>query len=104
MNYIHNPVDATQGYLEKFLNQLANILPGLIGGSADLASWNKVHLEGYNDFQQPESPWGRNIRYGVRDHAMGGISNGIASHGSGLIPFAAMFLTFSDYMKNAMRL
>ncbi|XP_077242024.1 transketolase, chloroplastic-like isoform X2 [Tasmannia lanceolata] len=101
---ISDPVDATRGYSEKCLNQLANVLPGLIGGSADLASSNKVYLKKYKDFQQPKSPWGRNMRYGVREHAMAGISNGLALHGSGLIPFAATFLIFSDYMKNAMRL
>ncbi|KAL8052106.1 hypothetical protein ABFX02_06G191600 [Erythranthe guttata] len=97
-------VDATRGYSEKCLNNLAKVLPGLIGGSADLASSNKVHLHDYQDFQNPVSPWGRNIRYGVREHAMAGISNGIALHGGGLIPFAATFLTFSDYMKNSIRL
>ncbi|KAI3458966.1 hypothetical protein Pfo_015629 [Paulownia fortunei] len=99
-----DPLDATRGYSEKCLNQLAKVLPGLIGGSADLASSNKVHLHDYEDFQQPASPWGRNIRYGVREHAMAGISNGIALHGGGLIPFAATFLIFSDYMKNSIRL
>ncbi|KAK1382486.1 Transketolase, chloroplastic [Heracleum sosnowskyi] len=99
-----DPLDATRGYSEKCLNYLAKVLPGLIGGSADLATSNKAYLHGYKDFQQPKSPWGRNIRYGVREHAMAGISNGIALHGSGLIPFAATFLTFSDYMKNAIRL
>ncbi|XP_008806920.2 transketolase, chloroplastic-like [Phoenix dactylifera] len=99
-----DPVDATRGYSEKCLNELAEALPGLIGGSADLASSNKVYLKGYADFQLPGTPQGRNIRYGVREHAMAGISNGIALHGSGLIPFAATFLTFSDYMKNSMRL
>ncbi|XP_068645318.1 transketolase, chloroplastic-like [Aristolochia californica] len=99
-----DPIDATRGYSETCLNSLAKALPGLIGGSADLASSNKVYLQNYDDFQQPESPWGRNIRFGVREHSMAGISNGIALHGSGLIPFAATFLTFSDYMKNSMRL
>ncbi|XP_058082579.1 transketolase, chloroplastic-like [Magnolia sinica] len=99
-----DPLDATRGYSEKCLNRLVDVLPGLIGGSADLASSNKVYLNGHDDFKQPKSPYGRNIRYGVREHAMAGISNGIALHGSGLIPFAATFLTFSDYMKNAMRL
>ncbi|KAI3416678.1 Transketolase [Psidium guajava] len=98
-----DPVDATRGYSEKCLNQLAKVLPGLIGGSADLATSNKAYLHNYDDFL-PSSPWGRNIRYGVREHAMGGISNGIALHGSGLIPFAATFLVFSDYMKNTIRL
>ncbi|KAL2525857.1 Transketolase-1 [Abeliophyllum distichum] len=99
-----DPVDATRGYSEKCLNQLAKVLPGMIGGSADLASSNKVYLHDYKDFQQPDSPWGRNIRYGIREHAMAGISNGIALHGGGLIPFAATFLIFSDYMKNSIRL
>ncbi|KAK3408942.1 hypothetical protein EUGRSUZ_J01078 [Eucalyptus grandis] len=98
-----DPVDATRGHSEKCLNQLAKVLPGLIGGSADLATSNKAYLHNYDDFL-PSSPWGCNIRYGVREHAMGGISNGIALHGSGLIPFAATFLIFSDYMKNTIRL
>ncbi|KAF8403084.1 hypothetical protein HHK36_011178 [Tetracentron sinense] len=99
-----DPVDATRGYSEKCLNQLAKVLPGLIGGSADLATSNKAYLHGYEDFHQPNSPWGRNIRYGIREHAMAGISNGIALHGDGMIPFAATFLIFSDYMKNSIRL
>lgn len=98
------PVDATRGYSEKCLNQLSKVLPGLIGGSADLATSNKAYLHDYKDFSQPNSPWGRNIRCGVREHAMAGISNGLALHGSGLIPFASTFLTFSDYMKNSIRL
>ncbi|KAF9598043.1 hypothetical protein IFM89_023820 [Coptis chinensis] len=99
-----DPVDATRGYSEKCLNHLAKVLPGLIGGSADLASSNKAYLHGYKDFSLPNSPCGRNIRYGVREHAMAAISNGLALHGSGLIPFAATFLIFSDYMKNSIRL
>ncbi|KAM7463527.1 hypothetical protein LguiA_031648 [Lonicera macranthoides] len=98
-----DPVDATRGYSEKCLNQLAKVLPGLIGGSADLASSNKAYLHEYEDFR-PNTPWGRNIRYGVREHAMAGISNGLALHRSGLIPFAATFLIFSDYMKSSIRL
>ncbi|KAI5575281.1 hypothetical protein BDE02_10G200600 [Populus trichocarpa] len=100
---VTDPVDATRGYSEKCLNQLVKVLPGLIGGSADLASSNKVYLHGSQDFQH-SSFYGRNIRYGVREHAMAGISNGIALHKSGLIPFAATFLIFSDYMKNSIRL
>ncbi|OVA18045.1 Transketolase [Macleaya cordata] len=99
-----DPVDATRGYSEKCLDKLAKVLPGMIGGSADLASSNKAYLHEYQDFSQPNSPWGRNIRYGVREHAMAAISNGLALHGSGLIPFAATFLIFSDYMKNSIRL
>ena len=98
------PVDTTRGYSEKCLNQLAKVLPGLIGGSADLATSNKAYLHDFKDFSQPNSPWGRNSRYGVHEHSMAGISNGLALHGSGLIPFAATFLIFSDYMKNSIRL
>ncbi|KAK9168755.1 hypothetical protein Syun_000895 [Stephania yunnanensis] len=101
---ISDPVDATRGYSEECLNHLAKVLPGVIGGSADLASSNKAYLHGYGDFRQPKNPQGRNIRYGVREHAMAAISNGIALHGGGLIPFAATFLIFSDYMKNSIRL
>lgn len=97
-------MDATRGYSERCLNQLAKVLPGLIGGSADLATANKAYLHDYQDFCQPDAPWGCNICYGVREHAMAGISNGIALHGSGLIPFTATFLVFSDYMKNSIRL
>ncbi|KAH0765046.1 hypothetical protein KY285_000917 [Solanum tuberosum] len=99
-----DPVDSTRGYSGKCLNTLAKVLPGLIGGSADLASSNQAYLHNLGDFKQPDSPWGRNIRYGVREHAMAGISNGLALHGGGLIPFAATFLVFSDYMKNSVRL
>ncbi|EOY18686.1 Transketolase, putative [Theobroma cacao] len=91
-------------YSKLCLNQLAKVLPGLIGGSADLATANKAYLHDYQDFCQPDAPWGCNICYGVREHAMAGISNGIALHGSGLIPFTATFLVFSDYMKNSIRL
>lgn len=95
--------DATRGYSEVVLNKLAPVIPGLLGGSADLASSNKVYLHDSDDFQRG-TPWGRNIRYGVREHAMGSISNGIALHNSGLIPFAATFLVFTDYMRAAVRL
>nr|POF09204.1 transketolase, chloroplastic [Quercus suber] len=103
-SFASEPVDAARGHSEKCLNQLAKVLPGLIGGSADLATSNKAYLHNFEDFSQPNSPWGRNIRYGVREHSMAGISNGLALHGSGLIPFAATFLIFSDYMKNSIRL
>ncbi|KAG0566208.1 hypothetical protein KC19_7G046000 [Ceratodon purpureus] len=96
-------IDATRGYSEKCLNAVSKVLPGLIGGSADLASSNKVYMSDFPDFS-PDTPEGRNVRYGIREHAMAGISNGIALHNSGLIPIAATFLIFSDYMKNAMRL
>lgn len=96
-------IDATRGYSETCLNAVAKVLPGLIGGSADLASSNKVYMKDFADFGAA-TPEGRNVRYGIREHAMGGISNGLALHGSGLVPVAATFLIFSDYMRNAMRL
>ncbi|PHU29824.1 Transketolase, chloroplastic [Capsicum chinense] len=99
-----DPVDSTRGYSGKCLNELAKVLPGLIGGSADLASSNQAYLHNLGDFKQPNSPWGRNIRYGVREHAMAGISNGLPLHSGGLMPFAATFLVFSDYMKTSIRL
>lgn len=84
------------------LNALAAVLPTLIGGSADLAPSNLTLLKGYDDFQR-DTPAGRNLRFGVREHAMGAILNGMALHG-GLIPYGGTFLVFSDYMRPAVRL
>ncbi len=84
------------------LNALAKALPTLIGGSADLAPSNNTLLAGFADFQR-ESPAGRNLRFGVREHAMGAILNGLALHG-GVIPYGGTFLVFSDYMRPTIRL
>jgi transketolase len=84
------------------LNAIADDLPTLIGGSADLAPSNKTLLSGYDDFQKG-TPAGRNLRFGVREHAMGAILNGIALHG-GLIPYGGTFLVFTDYMRPPIRL
>lgn len=84
------------------INRLAQIVPNLIGGSADLAPSNKSNIKGGGDFSA-EDRSGRNLHYGVREHAMAAIGNGIALHG-GLRNFVATFLVFSDYMKGAMRL
>ncbi|RME36016.1 MAG: transketolase, partial [Thermoflexia bacterium] len=84
------------------LNALAKALPTLIGGSADLAPSNQTLLKGYADFQR-ETPAGRNFRFGVREHAMGAILNGMALHG-GVIPYGGTFLVFSDYMRPPIRL
>jgi transketolase len=84
------------------LNALAPTLPTLIGGSADLAPSNSTLLEDYDDFQR-ETPAGRNFHFGVREHAMGSILNGLALHG-GVIPYGGTFLVFSDYMRPAVRL
>jgi transketolase len=86
----------------KVLNEIAKAVPSLVGGSADLASSNNTRLTDLGDFSR-SNPNGRNINFGIREHAMGGISNGIALHG-GLRPFCATFLIFSDYMKPSIRL
>lgn len=92
-------------------------LPGLIGGSADLNPSTKTEMINFGNFQNPalsngdmqgalDGGWnfaGRNIFFGVREHAMGAIANGIATY-PGLIPYTATFMTFSDYMRPAMRL
>ncbi|MDF5730639.1 MAG: transketolase [Rhizonema sp. PD38] len=94
---------ATRKTSEATLNALAPVLPQLIGGSADLAHSNNTLLKGYGDFQKGQYQ-NRNLRFGVREHGMGAICNGIALHGSGLIPYCATFLVFTDYMRAAIRL
>ena len=93
----------TRKHSENCLNKLAKVLPELIGGSADLTHSNLTEIKGTGDFQkgQYENP---NIHFGVREHAMGAICNGIALHQSGLIPYGATFLIFTDYMRAAIRL
>ncbi len=93
---------ATRVASGKTLRVLASRIPTLIGGSADLAPSNNTYLDGLGDFQ-PERRNGRNLRFGVREHAMGGILNGLASHG-GVFPFGGTFFVFSDYMRPAIRL
>ena len=78
------------------------MLPTLIGGSADLAPSNNTYLNESGDFQAGDYS-GRNLRFGVREHAMGGILNGMALHG-GLFPYGGTFFVFSDYMRPAIRL
>jgi transketolase len=93
---------ATRVASGKVLNALASRLPGLMGGSADLAPSNKTLIDGAADFSAADYS-GRNIRFGVREHAMAAALNGMALHG-GLIPYGGTFLVFSDYMKPAIRL
>lgn len=85
------------------LNALAKVLPGFLGGSADLASSNMTLLKMFGDFQK-NTPEERNLRFGVREHGMGAICNGIALHSPGLIPYCATFFVFTDYMRGAMRI
>jgi transketolase len=93
---------ATRSASGKVLEALASVLPTLIGGSADLAPSNNTYLAGLGDFQAADHS-GRNLRFGVREHAMGGILNGLAYHG-GLHPFGGTFFVFADYMRPAIRL
>ena len=108
---------ATRAAGGQALNALAKNIPNIIGGSADLNPSTNTALKGMGDFQPPESGgpsaqgavggvWGyagRNLAFGVREHAMGSAVNGLAAHG-GILPFSATFLVFSDYMKPAIRL
>ncbi|HZY44520.1 MAG TPA: transketolase [Anaerolineae bacterium] len=108
---------ATRASSGQVLNAIAKKIPVLIGGSADLNPSTDTALKGFGDFQSPAfnsagsqglvgggtSYAGRNIAYGVREHAMGAIASGLALHG-GVIPFTATFMQFSDYMRPAIRL
>jgi transketolase len=93
----------TRKHSETCLNKLAAILPELIGGSADLTHSNLTEIKGFGDFQKGQYG-NRNVHFGVREHGMGAICNGMALHGSGLIPYGATFLIFTDYMRAAIRL
>jgi len=93
---------ATRSASGKVINALAQKLPEMIGGSADLTPSNKTWINDNPSFQA-DSPHGRNIHYGVREHTMGAVVNGLAAHG-GIIPFSGTFLMFSDYMRPAIRL
>jgi len=93
---------ATRNASGEVINAIKDRLPTLIGGSADLAPSTKTIMEGEGDFSA-QHRGGRNMHFGVREHAMGGIVNGMALHG-GVIPYGATFLVFSDYMRPAIRL
>ncbi|HEX4897876.1 MAG TPA: transketolase, partial [Candidatus Limnocylindrales bacterium] len=92
---------ATRQASQAAIAALAEPVPELFGGAADLSESNLTDVKGGGDFEAGEP--GRNLRFGVREHAMGGVANGIAYHG-GFIPYAATFLTFSDYMRGSVRL
>lgn len=93
---------ATRVASGKVLNDLARRMPNLLGGSADLAGSTNTFLKGERDFSA-EDRGGRNLRFGVREQAMAGITNGLAQHG-GVIPFCSTYFAFSDFMKPAIRL
>jgi transketolase len=92
---------ATRKASQQVINAIAPNLPTLVGGSADLAESNLTDIQGGGDLTATEP--GRNLRFGIREHGMGAISNGLAVHG-GLRPFCATFLVFSDYMRPSVRL
>ncbi len=92
---------ATRNASQEAIQALAPTVPELFGGAADLSESNLTDVKGAPEFQADEP--GRNLRFGVREHAMGGIANGIAYHGA-LIPYVGTFLTFSDYMRGSVRL
>lgn len=116
LGIITKPI-STRKVSESVLQILAEKVPELMGGSADLNPSCLTWLKGYGDFQRPDPQhqpvdgevgggWhfgGRNVHFGVREHAMAAFAGGLALHG-GIIPYAATFLTFADYMKPAIRL
>jgi len=98
------PADAlaTRALSGKIMQKIAELLPNFYGGSADLAPSTSTYLKGLGDIA-PDHFAGRNFHFGIREHAMGAILNGLALYG-GLIPFGATFLVFSDYMRPTIRL
>lgn len=95
---VFDNAEATRGTNGKILNAIAKAIPGFLGGSADLGPSNKTELKDLGEF-----PRGKNIHFGIREHAMGAIVNAMALYGP-LMPFSATFFVFSDYMKPAVRL
>ena len=93
---------ATRATSGEMINRLAKLLPHLVGGSADLAPSNKTYIKDGGDYSA-ENRAGRNLHFGVREHAMAAICNAIALHG-GLRVFCGTFFVFSDYMKHAVRM
>jgi transketolase len=93
---------ATRAASGQVLNALAPVIPNLLGGSADLAPSNNTYLKGLPEFGN-DSFAGRNFHFGVREHGMAGILNGMAVHG-GVIPYGGTFLVFSDYCRPSIRL
>lgn len=93
---------ATRAASGKVFDQIASKLPGFIGGAADLVASTKTKIS-FSGYFSKEDRAGRNIAFGIREHAMGTITNGLAIHG-GLRPYGSTFFVFSDYMRPAVRL
>ena len=102
INIVKSEPAATRSLSGKVMQKIAELVPGFCGGSADLAPSTKTFLESYPSIG-PDQFKGRNFHFGIREHAMGGIINGIALY-DGFIPFGSTFLVFSDYMRPAVRL
>ena len=94
--------DATRNTGGRALCRIAEYVPGIVGGTADLVPSTKAYIKNGGDYG-PENRAGRNVHFGIREHAMGGICNGIALHG-GFIAFSSTFHVFSDYMRNPIRM
>ena len=95
---VFDKAEATRSTNGKILNAIAKAIPGFLGGSADLGPSNKTELKDMGDF-----PRGKNIHFGIREHAMAAITNAMALYGP-LMPFSATFFVFSDYLKPAARI
>jgi transketolase len=93
---------ATRGAGQKAMEAFCEATPTMLGGAADLAESTKTEFPG--DLFTPKTPTGRNVKFGVREHGMGGAVNGIAAHGGMLRPYGSTFLQFSDYMRGSVRL
>ena len=104
-NYIYDApedkIESPRDTSKKVLNGIVKNSPYMIGGAADTFGPNKTYIEDAGDFSK-ENPEGKNIFYGVREHAMGAITNGLSLHG--FRPYASTFLSFSDYLRPAMRM
>ncbi|MGE5189375.1 MAG: transketolase [Gemmatimonadota bacterium] len=94
---------ATRAASRRVINAVAARIPELAGGSADLAPSTETLIAGGGDFLPDAPPGGRNFHFGVREHGMGAILNGMARHG-GIVPYGSTFLVFSDYMRPSIRL
>jgi transketolase len=94
---------ATRSASGKVLNAIAAKVPELAGGSADLSPSTETVVKGGGEFLPDAEPGGRNVHFGVREHGMGAVLNGMARHG-GVIPYGATFFIFSDYMRPSIRL
>ena len=94
--------EATRSSSARVLQELASAVPELIGGSADLDPSTKTNLKSSGNFSRDDRS-GRNVQYGIREHGMGAIVNGMAAHG-GLRPFGATFFIFSDYLRPTLRI